>query len=79
MEKSVLFRRPASQERGSLMASPISSIFSECVKLIRLMATLTGLSYKNNYHYFSNFADIIGADFFLIWQRKKPKSNQRKK
>jgi hypothetical protein len=78
-EKPVLFRRPASQKRGSLMASLFSSIFSECVELMRLMATLTGLSYKEiNTIIFLILQPLLVLVFFLLWQREKTKGNQRK-
>ena len=61
------------------MASLISSIFSECVELMRLMATLTGLSYKEiNTIIFLILQPLLVLVFFLLWQREKTKSNQRK-
>ena len=61
------------------MANLISSIFSECVELMRLMATLTGLSYKEiNTIIFLILQPLLVLIFFLLWQREKTKSNQRK-
>jgi len=61
------------------MASLINSIFSECVELMRLMATLTGLSYKEiNTIIFLILQPLLVLIFFLLWQREKTKSNQRK-
>lgn len=61
------------------MASLISSIFSECVELMRLMATLTGFSYKEiNTIIFLILQPLLVLVFFLLWQREKTKSNQRK-
>ena len=61
------------------MASLISSIFSECVELMRLMATLTGFSYKEiNTIIFLILQPLLVLVFFLLWQREKAKSNQRK-
>ena len=62
------------------MANLISSIFSECVELMRLMATLTGLSYKEiNTIIFLILQPSLVLIFFLLWQREKTKGNQRKK
>ena len=61
------------------MASLFSSIFSECVELMRLMATLTGLSYKEmNTIIFLILQPLLVLIFFLLWQREKTKGNQRK-
>jgi len=61
------------------MASLFSSIFSECVELMRLMATLTGLSYKEiNTIIFLILQPLLVLVFFLLWQREKTKGNQRK-
>lgn len=62
------------------MASLISSLFSECVELMRLTATLTGLSYKEiNTIIFLILQPSLILIFFLLWQREKTKGNQRKK
>jgi len=79
-EKPALFRARGNKKRGTLMASLISWIFSECVELMRLIASLTGLSYKEiNTIIFLILQPSLILIFFLLWQREKMKTNQRKK